>query len=86
MADPTNPPADKPTDKTADKAAADKAMTAAQAAKAVRRPVVGKDGKVSLAAVKADEVLAFRDYGTHVVVVTVDGQKFSSASAEQADA
>lgn len=59
------------------------AMTAAQAAKAVRRPVAtkAKDGKVTVeqVAVKADEVLAFKDYGTHVVVVTIDGQKFSSA-------
>lgn len=29
-------------------------------------------------AIKAAEVLAFKDYGTHVVVVTVDA-KFSSA-------
>lgn len=61
------------------------AMTAAQAAKAVRRPVTGKDGKVSLAAVKEAEVLAFRDHGTHVVVVTVDGQKFSSADGKAED-
>lgn len=27
----------------------------------------------------ADEVLSFKDYGTHVVVVTKDGQKLSSA-------
>lgn len=58
-----------------------KPLTAADAAKAVRRPVTSEvDGKVStkLVAVKADEVLSFRDYGTHVVVVTKDGQKFSS--------
>ena len=42
-----------------------KAMTAEAAAKAVKR--------------KAAEVLAFCDYGTHVVVVTVDGQKLSTA-------
>lgn len=63
-----------------------KAMTAAQAAKAVRRPVTqkAKDGAVttSFVPVKADEVFAFKDYGTHVVVVTVDGQKFSSADAK----
>jgi hypothetical protein len=40
-------------------------MTAAQAAKAVQR--------------MASEVLAFKDYGTHVVVVTTDGQKLNSA-------
>lgn len=64
---------------------ADKAMTAADAAKAVKRPIFVKDGDkvvTKLVPVKADEVLAFRDYGTHVVVVTNDGQKFSSAAAE----
>ena len=76
MADPKTPdPADK----------AAKELTAAAAAKMVRRPVQvkAKDGTVSteMVAVKADEVLAFKDYGTHVVVVTVDGQKFSSADA-----
>lgn len=64
---------------------ADKAMTAADAAKAVKRPILVKDGDkvvTKLVPVKADELLAFRDYGTHVVVVTNDGQKFSSAAAE----
>ena len=42
-----------------------KAMTLEAAAKAVKR--------------KAADVLDFRDYGTHVVVVTVDGQKLSTA-------
>lgn len=71
MADPnpTNPPAAKA------------AMTKAEAAKAVRRTVTDKDGKVSKVAVKEAEVFDFRDFGTHVVVVTVDGQKFSSADA-----
>ena len=58
-----------------------KPLTAADAAKAVRRPVTEEvDGEVRTkrVAVKADEVLAFRDYGTYVVVVTKDGQKFSS--------
>lgn len=66
---------------------APKAMTAAEAAKAVKRPVVTiVDGKPveKLVAIKADEVMAFRDYGTHVVVVTNDGQKFSSAAAAEA--
>jgi hypothetical protein len=30
-------------------------------------------------AIAANEVLSFKDYGTHVVVVTKDGKKFSSA-------
>ena len=68
------------TEGDADKAA--KSMTKAAAAKAVRRPVVKteKDGSqtTTFVAVKEDEVLAFRDYGTHVVVITVDGQKFDS--------
>lgn len=71
-----------------------KQLTAAEAAKRVQRPVTeyvdGKDAKgepakmprIKLVAVKADEVLSFKDYGTHVVVVTKDGQKFSSADAE----
>lgn len=54
-------------DKSKDAAAA-KQMTAAEAAKRVKR--------------KTAEVLAWRDYGTHVVVVTTDGQKLSSADAE----
>ncbi len=70
-----------------------KEMTAAEAAKRVRRPVTsivdGKDkegtpakvAKVTYAPVEAKEVLSFKDYGTHVVVVTKDGQKFSSADA-----
>ncbi len=61
-----------------------KAMTAADAARAVKRVVVktDKDGKATRAEVpvKTDEVLSFRDYGTHVVVVTTDGQKLSSAA------
>lgn len=66
----------------ADKAAAGK-LTAADAAKRVKRTVqvADEDGKVTTKdlAIKASEVLAFRDYGTHVVVVTTDGQKFSTA-------
>lgn len=54
-------------EKTKDAAAA-KQMTAAEAAKRVKR--------------KTAEVLVWRDYGTHVVVVTTDGQKLSSAYAE----
>lgn len=77
------------------------AMTAAQAAKAVKRQVVEpvmKDGKpvrddnkqvvtkVRLVDVKPAEVLDFKDYGSHVVVVTKDGQKFSSADELQGEA
>ena len=67
-----------------------KQLTTAEAAKRVRRTVTelvdGKDGegKVQRAkrvTVDADEVLAFRDHGTHVVVVTKDGQKLSSLDA-----
>lgn len=67
-----------------------KQLTTAEAAKRVRRTVTelvdGKDGegKVQRAkrvTVDADEVLAFRDHGTHVVVVTKDGQKLTSAEA-----
>lgn len=66
-----------------------KKLTAAEAAKAVRRPVteavLDKEGKptgetkIKQVAVKESEVLDFKDHGTHVVVVTTDGQKFSSA-------
>jgi hypothetical protein len=59
-----------------------KPLTAADAAKMVKRTVVIRDGDAEATkkvAVRADEVLAFRDYGSHVVVVTTDGQKFSSA-------
>ena len=88
-------PNSKPDDKASkgDKGGS-KEMTAAQAAKLVKRPVYGpiKTGKLDAdgkdefviglqkrAPVQADEVLAFKDYGDHVVVVTKDGQKFSSA-------
>jgi DNA-binding LytR/AlgR family response regulator len=73
----------------ADQAPTPKKLTAAEAAKQVRRetvvPVVDKDGKptgetkIKQIAVKAEEVLDFKDHGTHVVVVTTDGQKLSSA-------
>ncbi len=46
-------------------------------------PVIGKDGKpngkTEKVAISAEEVLDFKDHGTHVVVVTIDGHKFSSA-------
>lgn len=50
-------------------------LTAAQAARLVARPPLEAGGKP--VAIKADEVLSFRDYGDRVVVVTVDGQKFT---------
>lgn len=57
-------------------------LTAADAAKRVQRIVLeaveGKDKlREKRVAVAADEVLAFRDYGTHIVVATVDGQKLT---------
>ena len=70
-----------------DLAAGTKKMTAAEAAKRVKRTVTelveGKDGakvpRAKKVAVEASEVLSFRDYGTHVVVVTTDGQKLTDA-------
>lgn len=72
-----------------------KEMTKADAAKRVRRsvtvPVTDKDGvvkkdgagnvvtKTEKVAVAASEVIAFKDHGTHVVVVTTDGQKLTDA-------
>lgn len=65
-------------------------LTAADAAKRVKRTVTewvdgedkaGKPVKTARTrevAVQAADVLSFRDYGTHVVVVTTDGQKLSS--------
>lgn len=77
-------------DKDETQTPADKAppMTADEAVKRVRRTVVemvdgrvdGKPAKVPKArkvALNASEVLAVADHGTHVVVVTTDGQKFS---------
>lgn len=78
MADPNT----NPTPTEADKSGKARELTKAAAAKMVRRRHVKvADGveNVTFAALKEDEVLDFRDYGTHVVVVTVDGQKFSSA-------
>lgn len=94
----TNPPGTNPGTTPDDAAAAGKGkkpMSAADAAKAVKRPIAGLvdsgkvdgEGKpvmvpgiVKHVAVRADEVLDFKDFGTHVVVVTNDGQKFSSAA------
>lgn len=64
------------------------AMTKAQAAKLVQRvvprkdkdgvPVVGRNGLPVMdgVAITEAEVFSFKDHGDHVVVVTVDGQKF----------
>lgn len=64
-----------------------KALTKADVAKRVKRIVVEKDKSGELVkravAVGADEVLAFRDYGSHVVVVTTDGQKLTDAPAAE---
>jgi len=65
---------------------ATKEMTAEDAAKLVSRqapkmkdgkPVLDKDNKPVMEdkAIDADEVLSFRDYGDHVVVVTTAGEK-----------
>lgn len=64
-----------------------KPLTAAEAAKRVKRTITelvdGKDGakvpRAKKVAVDAAEVLSFRDHGTHVVVVTRDGQKLTDA-------
>lgn len=62
-------------------------MTAVEAAKLVFRttPILDDKkqptGKAERVAVKAGEVLAFRDYGDTVVVVTKDGQKFTGNKA-----
>ena len=69
-----------------------KELTFAEAAKRVQRKVVelvdgkGDDAKSAKVprekrvAVKAEEVLSFKDYGTHVVVVTRDGQKLTGSA------
>ncbi len=80
---------------------AKKDMTAAEAARLVKRKIVerkpvikngeqvrDKDGTavfdetVRQVPIAAAEMLSFKDYGSHVVVVTKDGQKFSSADGE----
>ena len=62
-----------------------KELTAADAAKRVKRIITETvDGKTREkgVAVQPEEVLSFRDYGTHVVVVTKDGQKLTSTGEE----
>lgn len=85
MADDKNPDKDKD-------AGAKKEMTAKQAAAKVYRMVplienkkqkLNKDGVpvFKKQAINESEVLSFKDYGTHVVVVTEDGQKFTNQAA-----
>lgn len=65
------------------KAAEAKSLTAADAAKLVHRTVVvppekeGGKPTTKKVAIEAKEVLDFKDLGDRVVVVTIDGQKFS---------
>lgn len=60
-----------------------KNLTAADAAKLVKREVVvppEKEGGKPITkkvAIEESEVLDFKDYGDYVVVVTKDGQKFT---------
>jgi hypothetical protein len=59
-----------------------KEMTAADAAKLVKRTIIvpGKEGEeptTKEVAIKESEVFGFKEYGDHVVVVTQDGQKFT---------
>jgi len=67
-----------------------KEMTIQQAAKAVHRKipklkdgerVLDKNGEPVLAeeAVPVEDVMSFKDYGTHVVVITTAGEKLTSA-------
>lgn len=59
-----------------------KSLTHAEVAKLVKRevPVLNKDtnkptDKTREIAVKGDEVLSFKEYDDHVIVVTKDGKK-----------
>lgn len=74
-----------------------KDLTATEAAKRVKRAVIetvadGKDAEGNPVTrqvtrdvpIAADEVLAYKDYRSHVVVVTKDGRKFSSADQQDA--
>ena len=59
------------------------ALTKAEVVKRVQRQVVvdAGNGKTRTVCSKLteDEILDFKDYGTHIVVVTVAGEKFSNA-------
>lgn len=72
--------------KPADAKKEPKALTAADVAKLVKREITtyGKDGKpngTKEVAVTAAEVLSFKEYDEHVVVVTNDGRKLTGAKA-----
>lgn len=59
-------------------------MTAAEAVKRVKRTVTYSDKGATRTAempIREDEVLSVKDHGTHIVVVTTDGQKFTNADA-----
>jgi hypothetical protein len=62
---------------------ASKELTVAEAAKLVKRTVTTPPEKeggkpvTKKVEIEASEVLDFKDYGDHVVVVTKDGQKFT---------
>ncbi|MEN5179206.1 hypothetical protein ABE501_05415 [Comamonas testosteroni] len=78
-----------PDDKTTNTNKPARQLTAALVAKCVQRTLIemvdgkGKDDKPAKVPrpkqvpVTEDEVLSFKDYGTHVVVVTRDGQKLT---------
>ncbi|HEY0954402.1 MAG TPA: hypothetical protein VGE36_06580, partial [Roseateles sp.] len=56
------------------------ALTVEEVIRRVKRRVVHEDKgqtRTTEHPLQASEVLAFKDHGTHVVVVTTDGQKFS---------
>lgn len=60
-------------------------LTVADVVKRVRRQTVFSDKGATRTVespLSADEVLTWHDHGSHIVVVTADGQKFSSADAE----
>lgn len=58
-------------------------LTTAEVAKKVKRRIVVEDGGASRTITKPiapEEILSWRDYGTHLVVVTIDGQKHTNAA------
>lgn len=60
-------------------------LTREEAARLVqRRKVISDKGaeRVVMMRLFPEELLSWHDHGTHVVVVTVDGQKFSNADTE----
>lgn len=69
--------------KDGDKAKAKPELTKAEVAKRVKRTIVQDTGGGKTRTLKSDlsedEIFDFKDYGTHIVVVTVAGEKFSNA-------